>query len=575
MSDNLDFTSVLIKKGLIKEEDVPKALSFAKEKGVSMEKALKAQGVSSNDIIEAKSEMLGVPFRVVGGGGKVPFEILKQIPEEAARHYKFAPIAVNNGTLEIGMANPNDIEAKEALQFITSKLNMPFDIFLVSEDDISHIFDEYKGLGGEATKVLSELESAIIETGEQEVPEDLLDNKGKKFVEEAPVTKMVAVILKHATQKMASDIHIEPVKNNTKVRFRVDGTLKTSLTLPKNVHDSIVSRIKILTGNMKLDEKRKPQDGRFATIIDNREIDFRVSTLPTFFGEKVVIRILDQEKGIKTLEEIGFSDQDIIKIRAGIKAPYGLILLTGPTGSGKTTTLYSMLTELDREKNNVISLEDPVEYTLQGVSQSQVKPEIGYSFASGLRSILRQDPDMIMVGEIRDKETAALAIQAALTGHLVFSTLHTNSASAVIPRLVDMGVDPFLIAPTLLLSIGQRLIKTMCPDSRKEVPVTGAIKDKIDKELSTFPEEIKQTITIPETIYQGIPSEKCPGGSSGRTGVFEVLSNSLELENIILTNPVETEVLKEARRQKMLTMREQALTKVFEGIVSLEEVNRL
>ena len=568
----MKFTDILIKKNIISPEDLSNFETVSARKGVPLEKLLMAHGVSGPEITKAKAEFLGVPFWSVTEK-KPPFDILKQIPEEAARHYKFVPLGMEDGVLQIGMVNPEDIEAREALQFIVSKLNIPFKVFLISEEDLNLVLNEYKGLSGEVTKVLGELESALMETEKEEAPGEIL--KGEtRFVEEAPVTKMVAVILRHAVAGGASDIHIEPLARKLKVRFRVDGILYTSLVLPLSVHDAIVSRIKILT-NMKLDEKRKPQDGRFAARIEGREIDFRVSTFPTFFGEKVVMRILDQEKGVKRLDKIGFSKSNLSVIREGLKRPYGLILLTGPTGSGKTTTLYAMLEELDREKNNVISLEDPVEYNIEGINQSQVRPEIGYDFASGLRSILRQDPDMIMVGEIRDKETAALAIQAALTGHLVFSTLHTNSAVGVIPRLVDMGIDPFLIAPTIVLAIGQRLVRTLCPDSRKSIPVEGAVRDRIERELADFPPEIKKVVKIPDQIYQGVPSPSCPQGAKGRAGVFEILAKTPQLESIILSNPVEPEIFKEARRQRMLTMREDALLKVFAGTVGLEELNKL
>lgn len=566
------FTDILIKNNIISPEDLSRFEIASREKGIPLENLLKAQGISDSQITKAKSEAIGVPFKSIGKQ-KTPFDVLKQIPEEAARHYKFVPLGVENGVLEIGMVNPEDIESREALQFIISKLNTPLKVFLISGDDFKTVLGQYKGLSGEVTKVLGELESALLETEKDGMPQEVF-KADSKFVEDAPVTKMVAVILKHAVSGNASDIHIEPLKHKLKVRFRVDGILYTSLMLPLSVHEAIVSRIKILT-NMKLDEKRKPQDGRFEARIENRSIDFRVSTFPTFFGEKVVIRILDQEKGIKKLEEVGLAGRNLKVIREGLKKPYGLILLTGPTGSGKTTTLYSMLQELDREKNNVISLEDPVEYTIEGISQSQVRPEIGYNFANGLHSILRQDPDMIMVGEIRDKETASLAIQAALTGHLVLSTLHTNSAIGVIPRLVDMGVDPFLIAPTLVLAIGQRLVRTLCPDSRKNIPIVGVVKEKIEKELSGMPPAVKKSVKIPDSIYQGIPSSACPQGAKGRTGVFEVLERTSQLENIILSNPVEPEIFKEARRQEMITMREDALLKVLEGAVGLEELNKL
>lgn len=567
----MNFTDFLIKKNVITEDKLTEISSRAAEENIDIEDLLKANGVSERLIIEAKAESKGIPFRNLESK-KIPFEILKQIPEEAARHYKFIPLSIEEGILEVGMLDPDNIESKEALQFISSKLNLPFKIFLISKEDLEKGLGGYKGLTGEVTKVLGELETELTKVIQEKAPEELKIKE--KFVEDAPVTKMVAVILKHAVSGKASDIHIEPLRDRLRVRFRVDGILYTSLFLPLNVHEAIVSRIKILT-NMKLDEKRKPQDGRFEASIDNRIIDFRVSSLPTFFGEKIAIRVLDKEKGIKTLSELGLSGINLEAIRDALKKPYGLILLTGPTGSGKTTTLYAMLQELDKEKSNIISLEDPIEYSIEGINQSQVRPEIGYDFASGLRSILRQDPDMMMIGEIRDKETAALAIQAALTGHMVFSTLHTNTSYGIISRLVDMGVDPYLIAPTFLLAVGQRLVRKLCKDSTREVPITGKLKEKINKEMADMPLSIKKSLKIPSHIYQGIPSPKCPQGFRGRTGVFETLSNTKELEKIILTNSFEDEIFKEARRQERLTMREDALIKLFEGKISLEELDKV
>lgn len=566
------FTDILIEKKIITPGALTKFLTRSSETGIPIEKLLKAEGISESAILEARGEAAGFPTRTVSKK-EMPFDILKQVPEEAVRHYKFVPLGIRDGVLEVGMINPDDMEAREALQFIVSKLNLSFKVFLISEDNFESILEEYKGLHGEATKVLGELETALFETTKETTAEDLLKPE-TRFIEEAPVTKMVAVILKHAISGNASDIHIEPLEKKLKVRFRVDGILHTSLLLPINVHEAIVSRIKILT-NMKLDEKRRPQDGRFGARIEDQDIDFRVSTFPSFLGEKIAIRILNKTRGIKTFEEIGLSGEQIATIREALKRPYGLILLTGPTGSGKTTTLYAMLQELDKEKNNIISLEDPVEYNIEGINQSQVRPEIGYDFANGLRSLLRQDPDMIMVGEIRDKETAALAIQAALTGHLVFSTLHTNNAAGIVPRLVDMGGDPFLIAPTVLLAIAQRLVRTLCPDSKKEIPMTAVVRARIEKEMADIPPEIKKQFKIPDKIYQGIPSAVCPQGAKGRTGVFEILKKTPELENIILTNPVDLEIMKEARRQNMFTIREEGLLKLFNGAIGFEEFTKL
>ena len=321
-----------------------------------------------------------------------------------------------------------------------------------------------------------------------------------------------------------------------------------------------MARIKILA-NLKLDEKRKPQDGRFSARIDNRKIDFRVSTFPSYYGEKVEMRILDTQKGVKSLEGLGLSKDNVALIREAITRPYGLVLLTGPTGSGKTTTLYSMLNEIDRETKNVLSLEDPIEYNIPNMSQSQVVPEIGYTFASGLRSILRQDPDVIMVGEIRDKETAQLAIQAALTGHLVFSTLHTNNSIGVIPRLIDMGVDPFLIAPTLILAAAQRLVRVICPDAGTPIPVEGSIKMMLEKQFASLDEKIRMEILPIKNVYEARPTATCPSGTRGRIAAFEVLKIDKDIEKIILTNPTEDAIWKMARSKGMLTMREDVIFK--------------
>ena len=367
---------------------------------------------------------------------------------------------------------------------------------------------------------------------------------------------------------------VEPLADNTRVRFRVDGDLNTSLILPKNVHSAVSARIKVLS-NMKLDEKRRPQDGRFSAKIDDRKIDFRVSTFPTYHGEKVVMRILDSSQGIRTLDDMGLREENVEKLRKAIKSPYGIILLSGPTGSGKTTTLYAMLQEVDRDRRNVLSLEDPVEYNVQGVSQSQVRADIDYTFANGLRTILRQDPDIIMVGEIRDKETAQLAIQAALTGHLVLSTIHTNNAIGVIPRLVDMGVDPYLIAPTLVVAVAQRLIKNLPKKAAEEILVEGSIKKMIEKQFSDLPQEFREKIIIPSKIYRTKPDAENSVGSAGRSAVTEILEMDEELERIILTNPVDTEIEKYARSKGMLYLKEDALLKAFKGEVSFSEINTL
>lgn len=561
------FADVLFQKGVVTQEDLNQMKAEVERSGLLPEEILESRGVSPEKILEAKTEATGIPVKSLEGSN-VAFDVLKYVQEDSARHYKFVPLGIKEGVLEMGMLDPTDLDAREALQFIASRLNMPFRVYIISRSDFNRVLEQYKGLGGEVTKVLGELESAL--QGEV-LPLDKEIASDARLVEEAPITKMVAVMLRHATEGKASDIHIEPSRHKLRVRFRVDGILYTSLFLPMKVHEAIVSRIKILT-NMQLDEKRKPQDGRFSARIENKEIDFRVSTFPTYFGEKVAIRILNPQTGVKGLEELGLGGRNLKAVEEGLKRPYGLILITGPTGSGKSTTLYAMLQILNQERYNVVSLEDPIEYNIEGVNQSQVRPEINYDFASGLRSILRQDPDIIMVGEIRDKETAKLAIHSALTGHLVLSTLHTNSAVGVVPRLVDMGVDPYLIAPTLNLAIAQRLVRKLCKESRRAISVGEQLRKKLEGELSGLPVDSKKKVKFPKEIYQALPSGDCPKGTRGRLGVFEVLTMTPELEKMVTKSPTEPEIMEEARRQGMITMREDGILKVLSGTVGLEEL---
>ncbi|OGN16806.1 MAG: hypothetical protein A3C81_03115 [Candidatus Yanofskybacteria bacterium RIFCSPHIGHO2_02_FULL_46_19] len=559
----------LIESGALSAPEAGLVRKDAAQKKISIDEALMERGFDEDLIARARSEALGVSVFSLKNK-KIPFDTLKLISEESARHYQFAPLGQDGVTLLVGMVNPDDIEAKEALNFIATRLSRPFKIFLISRKDFAAILNEYKGISGEVNKVLGELESAFSQEEGPQLKKAI--EQESVFVEDAPITKMVAVILRHATEGRASDIHIEPAHDQLRVRFRVDGILYTSLLLPMSVHDAVVSKVKILT-NMQLDEKRRPQDGRFSTHIEDREIDFRVSTLPTYFGEKVAIRILDPLTGIHTVDDLGLAGRNLELIREGLKRPYGLVLITGPTGSGKSTTLYAMLSALNQERWNVISLEDPVEYSIEGVNQSQVRPEIGYDFAEGLRNILRQDPDVIMVGEIRDKETAQLAIHAALTGHLVLSTLHTNNAIGVIPRLIDMGVEPYLIAPTLALVIGQRLVRTLCPESREEVAVEGALQKKLLEEVRAMPENVRKDIEIPPVIYGAKPSGLCPKGTRGRMALFEVLTMTRELGRIVLEDFSEEKIEEEAKRQGMLTMHQDGILKVLEGKVGLEELS--
>jgi type IV pilus assembly protein PilB len=569
----------LVKRGILKENQIPEIIKTADEKyNGNVDEVFLDLGLDENAILKAKEDFFHIPTKDILPSS-VPTSTLKLIPADTAKLYHFVPIGVTNSVLEIGIVDPENVQAMDVLTFITSKLNKPFKLYLIKTSTFRQLLKMYDGLSNEVDQVLSELDTEIAGIAAQDVQiethtktsDSLKPGEEEKIVEDAPIIKIVAVILRHATEGQASDIHIENAEDSVKVRFRVDGTLHTSLILPINVYNGVIARIKILA-KLRLDEKRKPQDGGFSAKIEGHKVDFRVSTMPAYHGEKIVMRILDSQRGVQPLESLELSSENLALIREALAKPYGLILITGPTGSGKTTTLYSMLQELDHEERNIVSLEDPVEYQMAGVNQSQVMPEIGYTFASGLRSILRQDPDIIMVGEIRDKETAELAIQAALTGHLVFSTLHTNSSIGAIPRLVDMGIDPYLIAPTLVLCIAQRLARRIYPTSKHEIPVDDSMRIMLDKQFEDLPEEFKTKLNLSGSVYEAVPSPECSTGVRGRIPVFEMFRIDKDMQNIILKKPVESEIYHLARSRGMLTLREDAIVKAFNGDIPFQEV---
>ena len=575
----MNLVDTLLKSGALTSASARKVKADLKETRESVEALLEKEGVAPEKILEVKGDELGIPTKSPLPTA-IAFEILRFLPEESANFYKMLPFALEDGALLVGIVDPENFEARDALNFISSKNNIPYKLYLVSEKDFKKAMDSYKGLSGEVTRALTDLETDLSDEEKEiavaQAQEENLSTKINQtnIIEDAPVTKIVATILRYAIEGLASDVHIEPLSDKVRVRFRLDGVLHTSLILPPKVLNAVVARIKILS-NMKLDEKRKPQDGRFSARIDGRKIDFRVSTFPVYYGEKVVMRILDQAKGVKNLDGLDLPPRYLKMVRDAIQKPYGLILISGPTGSGKTTTLYAMLEEIDKEAHNVLSLEDPVEYNIEGVSQSQVRPEIGYTFANGLRTTLRQDPDIIMVGEIRDKETAQLAIQAALTGHLVLSTIHTNDSIGVVPRLVDMGVDPYLIAPTLILSMAQRLVVKICPNSGKPLPIEGSIKAMMDKQFADLPEVYKKEIPDSREVLAAAPSADCPKGTRGRMAVFEMYEMDKDLEKVILTNPTSPEIWKVVRGKGMITMREDAIIKALRKQIPFEEISNL
>lgn len=577
----MEFLNNLVTKGIINRYQLEDVLEAAKNSNI--DHALAAAGIAADVVRRARAEFYGIPEREINFQN-FSFDALKYIPEDASANYQIIPIGINHGVLEIGMLDPGNVAAQGALQFIASKIKMPVDRFVISYDDFQKVSEGYHGvatlssdMGGGQNSISDEILDVPTDEGE----ESSAIGANGSITEDAPATKMIGVIVKNAIDGGASDIHIEPTDKEVRVRYRVDGILHTSLRPNKSFAGALVAKIKTLTGTMKLDEKRKPQDGRFVAVVDKgtpheRKVDFRVSTMPTFYGEKVVIRILDPERGVRTLEDVGLSDEHLAIVRDILKRPHGMILMTGPTGEGKTTTLYAMLKEIDREGLNVVSLEDPIEYNIAGMNQTQVKPEIGFDFGDGLRSILRQDPDVIMVGEIRDAETAKLAIQAALTGHLVFATLHTNSAIGAIPRLIDMGVDPYLIAPTLLMSMAQRLVQKLVPNTGKPIPVEGATAEMIARQFADLPEEFLKKLPIGNTIYEAQKSASSESGLHGRMPVAEMFIVDKEVENFILKKPTENDIYAYVRKtQGMLTMKEDAILKCMAGKIPWDEIGGL
>lgn len=570
----------LVKRDILKEDQALNVIKVAEDKyNGSIDEALLDFDLDEEKILEVKGEIFGIPTKKVDPKD-VPSSVLKLIPIEAARIYQFIPINLTDSFLEVGIIDPENVQAIDALTFITAKLNKPFKLFLIATSVYNKLIEIHEGNSSpEVDQALNELDSEIKEASEGGViieggaktSENLKPGEEEKIVVDAPIIKIVAVILRSAIEGLASDIHIENNGEKVKVRFRVDGILHTSLLLPLNVYNGVIARIKILS-KLRLDEKRKPQDGGFSAKVDNRKIDFRVSTMPAYYGEKVVLRVLDSQKGVHALDDLDLSEDNLALMREALTRPYGLILMTGPTGSGKTTSLYSMLSELNKEDKNIVSLEDPIEYKVDGVNQSQIMPEIGYTFANGLRSILRQDPNIILVGEIRDKETAELAIQAALTGHLVLSTLHTNNSIGAIPRLIDMGIDPYLIAPTLILCMAQRLARRIHPKSKHEIPIDESVQLMINKQFADLPPEFKSKLNIGNVVFEAIPSPESASGLSGRIALFEMFKIDKEMQNIILKNPVEQEIYKYARSKGMLTLREDAILKSIKGDIPLQEV---
>ncbi len=570
----MDPLQVLRQRGGVEETFITEAEQRASETNQSYETIFLQLGMTPNDVRDFFAEYYQVPAFKIPEGFTVKQDILNYIPQDSSTHYRSVPLGIDNDILQVGTSNPDNLQMREALNYISTKNNISYRLLYMLDADVSRVQQFYTNLEGDVGVALEGLESELnaeIAASSEEAAEQTKASV-EHIEEDAPVTRIVATILRYAVDGKASDIHIEPGRAKVVVRFRVDGELATSLELPKTVLMALVARVKILS-SMRLDERRKPQDGRFSATFDNRKIDFRVSILPTSYGEKVVMRILDNDKGVKNLAETGIDARNIELIKKIVQEPYGIILISGPTGSGKSTTLYGMLGEVDRATKNVLSLEDPIEYSIDGVSQSQVRPEIGYTFAQGLRAALRQDPDIIMVGEIRDKETAQLAIQAALTGHLVLSTIHTNNSIGVIPRLIDMGVDPYLIAPTLKLAIAQRLARKLYDGEGTEAPIDASMKMMIEDTFNTLPKKYHSAIPDSRTILHPKPSPKSATGMKGRTAVTEILEVNEEIQELILRNASEEEFFQAARKNGFMTIHENAIIKALNHEIPYEEMN--
>jgi type IV pilus assembly protein PilB len=575
--DKKSVVAILLEQGLISNERLDELKKLTTDENALVELIMQKGYVPEEEITKVKSTVLGVPY-IDLFGKTISHPVLSIVPRELSENYHIVAFDRQNNEISIATVDPSNFKAIEAVEFIARENNFKAKYYLISMSGFRYAAKQFATLGAEVEEALAGTDKK----GRDTLDEMLGPEKGmEEVVKSAPVSKMVSVILKHAVEGNASDIHIEPVENETRVRYRVDGVLHTSLVLPHYVHTAIVARIKVLC-NLKLDETRVPQDGRFRTEWDGRVIDYRVSTLPLFSNEKVVMRILDRAAVVLDLEKLGFEGRDLKIMRASVEKAVGMILLTGPTGSGKSTTLSALLTILNDDSVNIVTLEDPVEYYINGVNQSQINADVGLTFASGLRSILRQDPDVIMVGEIRDNETAELGVHASLTGHLVLSTLHTNDSYGAIPRLIDMKIEPFLITASLTTVAAQRLVRRLCPYCQEEAKVPEDMKKEMEKHLLNVPEEmiaerIGKRITGKEMkFYIGKGCVRCENtGYKGRILIDEILEIDEELKKVIVTNPTIDAIKEAAKRQNMVSMLQDGILKALERKTSLEEIVRV
>lgn len=581
----LDWTKLkkfLVESNLVSAKNLELCEADEKETGRRLDEVLLRRNLVSEEMLaKAKAYVLGIPY-IDLAQEKVEPEVLKIIPEQIARASNIVAFRQTGQNLEVAMLDPNDLQT---IDFIKKKADLNILPRLTSRQSLEAVLRQYqRSLEDEFSAIIKDQSSAVIQAVGSASSGGKIksDAELQRVAEELPVVKIVDTLIRHAILEKASDIHIEPEEKDVVVRYRVDGILKDVMMLPQAVHDGIVARIKVLA-NLKLDEHRLPQDGRFKIESEGFKVSFRVSILPVYDGEKIVMRLLQEDAQGFTLESLGYHGKALEILHRVIKRPTGLVLSTGPTGSGKTTTLYTVLDILNTPEVNISTIEDPIEYRIPRINQTQVKPDIGFSFAQGLRTLVRQDPDIIMVGEIRDNETAALAVNASLTGHLVISTLHTNSAAGAIPRLMDMKIEPFLISSTLTAIIGQRLVRCLAPDSRTKYNLTKKELDSLVKEIDL--EKVLKTLKAEKiigakdtwetiTFYGPKETESAPKGYQGRVGIFEVLDITPRIKEMIMGSATSDDLQKVAEEEGMVTMLEDGFIKAAQGITSIEEVLR-
>lgn len=565
------FEQYLLTSGALKPDALAAVQAASKQNGQTVEQALLSQKVLDEEALaQAKASFFNIPYVDLRRSTINP-AVYALIPQESMNFYNIAPFELQGQVLKVAVADPSNLSALEALEFLGQKQNVQVQLYVASGPSIDVAIGRKKNLKKVAEQALKDIQ--ITEDVERK-PQ--LTQVKPQVIEDAPIIKIVDVILTNAIEGNASDIHIEPSEKDVRVRYRIDGILHTSLMLPKNVHAAIITRLKILS-NLKIDESRLPQDGRFHMEAGKKSVDLRVSILPLIYGEKVVMRILDKSTKAPTLDQLGIRGRGLQWVQENIKKTHGIFLITGPTGSGKSTTLYSILSLLNTTSVNIITLEDPVEYFMEGVNQSQINQDVGLTFASGLRSILRQDPNIVMVGEIRDKETAEIAVHAALTGHLLFSTLHTNNSIGAMPRLIDMGIEPFLLVASINLVMAQRLVRKICPDCREEIELPKPIEAEMRKGLVGIPEDYLDAIDITTLhMYKGKGCEKCGHtGYVGRFGLFEVLPVVPEIQDLVMGKASAHKIYEATLKMGMITMKQDGIVKVLRGETTFDELIRV